>query len=797
MTTTIGSLARRITAHDPTPLVSPPNDRLVSRDGDTEAAAARRGEDYQTSLLRCQYAEKCRQSDSAQTSASWRRQFLTQLPDRLRQVFRFVAWARDAAVGSVRTLGSVPDMAKLCDQADIVSFDVFDTLLYRTVEPPDYLKRLAANFAADRYATRGYPVTPDLFLYLRNVSEMRQRRLAQSGGADAECKLSEVIHEVLLRLFGTEQADSDTELLVRYEVDLELQHLRVAEGIPQLLQQLKARGKRIIASSDTYLERAHLQQLFTQLQLNRWIDVVYPSSEYGVGKYSGRLFQEILKTEAIQPRCLIHVGDTYESDIRGALKSGVSAVFLFDIERLRRRREIARKFTQRSAPASVAPQKAGPMTAPNQLAPISMVKQPELYRIGHDILGPAFTAFILQVIQEAARIGAADIYYLAREGHLFRRLHELLIARFPALKKQFQSRYRYLYVSRLATSLPAVRTLSLRELHLAFYRNRHSTLAECIAAFGLDAADFADLGIEFENRNEMAKADLFRDREFASRVQARAQEARTLLRGYMAQEGFFRPEQVKLLVDIGWNATIQANLTRAFDDDPEFPLVVGHYFGRKYRHEDYSLSARSLFMPGCLFDEKRLVRAEQAIGHCLELFELAAAAPHGATLGYDVVDGQVTPMLSKEGGELSQEQGLLQAGILDYAASFVCHHSTDGFDLATLRSEALRGLAPLLLRPTAAQAEALKNLSHSLDWGSSRCRPLVSSQISPLLVFTPRRFYDALKESYWLEGCMRVSRIPGALVGLSIARRVLRIRSLFARLRSITNHYFRSNSVAS
>ena len=623
-----------------------------------------------------------------------------------------------------------------------MSFDVFDTLLYRTVEPPEQLKRLVANFAAERYSARGYPVTAELILYLRNESEWRQRRVAHSAGSDMECKLFEIIHEVLYRLFGADVADSDAGLLVQNELDVERQHLRVADGVAEMLQELKARGKRIIATSDTYLELTHLQELFAQLGIGRWIDAIYPSSEHGLSKYSGRLFQEILKTEGIQPQRMIHVGDTYQSDVRGAVKAGVPAVFLFDVERLRRRRRVAHEmvpFVIRNSPAiALTSQKSSALV----LVLAQMDRQPEIYRIGYEILGPAFTLFVLDVIHEAKRIGAADIYYLAREGHLFRQLHEILATRLPALTHLPRVQHHYLYVSRLATSLPAIRTLSPRELHLAAYRDRHATLAECIDAFGLDAAEFADLGIDFNNRDETARANLFAHPEFASRVHERAEAARARLRSYLVQEGLFNAQHVKVLVDIGWNATIQANLTNAFEDDPEFPMLVGYYFGRRYRHEEYTVSPRSLFMPGRFFDQKRPAGAEHAIGHCLELFELAATAPHGATLTYQEIDARIAPVLSNEGAQLSDEQKLLQSGIVDYALNFTQAQSLAGFNnnIDALRGQSVHSLAQLILRPNSVQAGALRNLSHSLDWGSKKHRRLVSASIGPLLMFTPRRF---------------------------------------------------------
>lgn len=753
--------------------------------------------DFHFSVLRCQYAEACRRRDSVQSNIHWTDQISTGGAYLFRHLLRVSAWTKDSLFAPIHTIRKLSDILPRCDGVDLISFDVFDTLLHRTIEPPDLLKRHAADYASEVFSARGYPVSSELFMYLRNESEARLRRQSQRGGGDTECKLSDIIFEVLYRLFDTEIAKLETTNLVEHEVELEFQHLRVAKGASELLNVLKSQGKRVIVTSDTYLELSHLRRIFIGLDLSQYIDEIYLSSEYGLGKYSGRLFQRILEKEQADPSKVVHVGDTYESDIRGAVKARIPAVFLLDFANLRRRRHLAR------SAAKDVPQNPEDLPSignfPTELEqPKNLLKENgELYGIGRDILGPAFTLFVLEAIQEAYRIGASDVYYLAREGFLMRRLHDILVGKMHRL---FGNRptltHRYLYVSRLATSLPAIHNMGERELHFALYRDRAATLNECIKAFGLTAAKFSDMAVDFQERDGRAKARLFANATFAERVNALASVERRKLRRYLSQERFFQKHEVKMLVDIGWNATIQSNLTRAFERDPDFPLVVGLYFGRKYLHEDYLVSSRSLYMPGLFFDQKRRVPAEHAIGHCLELFELAAAAPHGATIGYKETDMGIEPVCSDFDAKISQEQQRLQSGIVDYAVEFAKEHFDQGLGFSVLRRRAIERLRRLVLEPTVQEAAALRSLHHSLDWGSKKTRPLIARNMSPLLVLSPRRFVASLQECYWLEGSLRLTRLPGALLTLSLVRRVTRIRLIARRLWSACSNFFRG-SVAS
>ena len=773
------------------PLLEP----ITPEESTDRSYSPRLGEsELKASLLRCQYAETCRRRDAFGRDNGWHARSVAVATYGLRQALRACAWVKDSFVDGVRTIRKLPDAAPLCADAEVVSFDLFDTLVYRSVEPPEQLKRVAANFAAERYAKRGFPLTTEIFLYLRDESERRQRRVTQSRGADSECRLSEVIHETLYRLFGSEAADREASILVQYEIKVEIEHLHVAEGVTDLLQGLKSQGKRIVVASDTYFEREHLRQILAHLGIDRWIDAVYASSEQLVGKYSGRLFQTILRAEGVAPSRMIHFGDTYQSDIRGAVKASVPAVFLFDVDRLRRRWRLARNhqgLQDKAIDRSAVPLRPVAFRAAKHARGSD---RPELYQIGRDIMGPAFTLFVLDVTEESHRFGATDIYFLAREGWLFRQLYEILTTAVGPSKRRPPIQHHYLYVSRLSTSLPAIRQLSQRELHLAFYRDHNAPLCECIAAFGLNPEDYGDLGFNLSDRKEATKTALFANSIFRERVHRRAETARARLRLYLAQQGFFRSKDVKLIVDIGWNATIQANLTQAFHDDPDFPLLVGYYFGRRYRHEDYLVSSRSLYMPGRFFDQKRPIAVEHAVGHCLELFELTAAAPHGATLNYEETDGVVKPVLSASGMALSQEQKLLQAGILDHAKAFV-NAAGDKLDLPVLRFQAATKLSQLILHPTYRQAQALSRLRHAVDWGSQKSRPLIAENMGPFLIFMPGRLVGGLRESYWLEGCMRLLGIPGALTGLYWVRRAVRAKDLLLRLWHPVRDLFQSQPV--
>jgi FMN phosphatase YigB (HAD superfamily) len=688
----------------------------------------------------------------------------------LRYARKFPRVAAQAASRSFRIASKLTDVPRFSESADIISLDFFD----RTVEPPVSVTRRSAAYASLRLSRRGFPISPELFLFVRDETEHRLREQARQSGQDPECKISDLIHETIHSLLGPEAAAEETGNLVDYELEVECDLLRLAPDGEELLEWIRGRGMKAIVVTDTCLERSHIESLLAHLGIARYIASIYVSSEFGLSKYTGRLIRKALECEGAEPHKFVHVGDSYGRDVRGALKAGVTPVFLLDPSRLRRRRQLERT----SKRILEGRQPSGSGNTPHG-TPLSGEDR-ELFNIGRDILGPAFCVFLVHVIEEYHRQGVCDVYFLAREGHLLRQIHSVLVEKIRRFRRLPVIRDHYLYVSRLSTSLPSIRAIGKRELGLAV-RNHAATLEDYLRTFGLKPAEFVDLLNEFRT-DAAVTSKLFADPRFTERLREQSSAARVRLRRYLQDQNFFAGCEAKALVDVGWHGTIQANLTLAFHDDPEFPTLIGHYFGRCYDPGggDGALP-RSKLQPGFFFDEKRPVASEKAIRYCVQIFELAAGAPHGSVVGYEDIGGCVEPVLSASEIDLTREQRLLQAGIMEHAVSFAKVYDMYEPDLRLLRAGAGRKLSAFLARPTLKQVRALKSLEQAPNWGLTKTLPLIATDLSPSSVFLPGRVIQSLRGSFWPEGTLRMSRIPGALSLIALARKAGVIEMLHRR----------------
>lgn len=92
-----------------------------------------------------------------------------------------------------------------------------------------------------------------------------------------------------------------------------------------ILAELRQRGLRlgIISNWDT-----RLKTIVRELGLHKLIDGLFISSEVGYRKPDKRIFDRAIEATAARPQETIHVGDTYEEDVVGALGAGIAPIFI-------------------------------------------------------------------------------------------------------------------------------------------------------------------------------------------------------------------------------------------------------------------------------------------------------------------------------------------------------------------------------------------------------------------------------------------------------------------------------------
>lgn len=206
---------------------------------------------------------------------------------------------------------------RIKDAKDYISFDVFDTLISRPFyNPTDMFCLMNEEFSSQI----GSFIS---FEKIRKEGEELARIYFGNTYGYEDITLDE-IYDYISRQY---QIDENIAIHMKnYERDLELRFCKPRYAGKELFEYAKAIGKKIILVSDMYLDA----ELIRKILVNNGIygyQKLYLSCEYRKLKYNGELFKVALADLKIEANQVLHVGDTWRSDIEGSERIGISNVF--------------------------------------------------------------------------------------------------------------------------------------------------------------------------------------------------------------------------------------------------------------------------------------------------------------------------------------------------------------------------------------------------------------------------------------------------------------------------------------
>lgn len=183
---------------------------------------------------------------------------------------------------------------------DVISFDIFDTLLMRSVSDPLDVFDLVEY----KIAKKGVDI--QCFKKVRREAELR------TNGQNIY-----IIYLELQKILGI--SDEIRDLILEEELNCEEKVISPRKEIVQIFNEIKKMGKIIIITSDMYLPKKIMTKLLKKNGIEGY-DEIYISCEYGRGKVKG-LF-DIIKKDFGQCKYL-HIGDDLHADVLSALRYGI------------------------------------------------------------------------------------------------------------------------------------------------------------------------------------------------------------------------------------------------------------------------------------------------------------------------------------------------------------------------------------------------------------------------------------------------------------------------------------------
>ena len=309
---------------------------------------------------------------------------------------------------------AVRDYVDRLSQYDVVSFDIFDTLLFRPFSEP-----------------------ADLFYFLGErlgLADIRRIRMEQEQRARLECDKEQGHYEATFaKIWAVMERKTGIPAVqgMRLEEELEEEFCYANPFMKEVFEELRERGKQIICISDMYLPRAFLEKL---LEKNGYAGIhkLYVSCEYGKSKADGGLYR--LVREEFPLKTMVHCGDNVHSDVKMAKKCGLASLPYPNVNRM----------ALSYRPYDISPMVGG---AYRGIVNHHLYQGGRSYTLEYEygfIYGGLFVLGYCRFIHEyCAGHGVEKLLFLSRDGDILKQVYDEM---YP------EERTAYVYWSRLAAT---------------------------------------------------------------------------------------------------------------------------------------------------------------------------------------------------------------------------------------------------------------------------------------------------------------------------------------------------------
>ncbi|MCR5733281.1 MAG: HAD hydrolase-like protein [Lachnospiraceae bacterium] len=367
------------------------------------------------------------------------------------------------------------ELLEKCEKADLISFDLFDTLITRKV--PSYTDGF--DLLAIRLSDRNIDI-PD-FASLRLSAE-------KECSKDHSPVLTEIYADLLKRA-GCSTVTAHE--LYEMEWDLDITFMVPRKAVCDIFRELVKQGKRVVITTDNYYRRDKLEKLLEIFELDGYEDIL-DSCEYDTTK-TQRLYEKLCEANNGNAAGILHIGDDEYADIESAHKFGIetfriySGIDLFDsLGGLNLEKNVSGISDTVKKGLFISRQFNDPFVFENADLKLSV---PDASDIGYLFCAPMITDFALWMLDRVKKDGIPQLLLCARDGYLFDRIYNR--SYLNTLKDNREVNSLYFYTSRTAAIRAGVRDLD--DLKYVDSMKYFGTEEESLKVrFGIDAGDISD-----------------------------------------------------------------------------------------------------------------------------------------------------------------------------------------------------------------------------------------------------------------------------------------------------------------
>ena len=195
----------------------------------------------------------------------------------------------------------------LAGKCEIVSFDIFDTLIFRKCRPAEVFDIAEGKYNAS---------------HDDKIHSFRQARIEAERKAYRKSFFREVTFDEIYDELANEYGWKFAEDMKSIEIQAEFDVIYPNEDARKFYDLMREKGKRIVITSDMYLPKNVIAEMLKQCGYEGY-ESLYVSSAFRKRKSDGTLFKHIIRDKEISPSEILHIGDNMNSDYVMARREGI------------------------------------------------------------------------------------------------------------------------------------------------------------------------------------------------------------------------------------------------------------------------------------------------------------------------------------------------------------------------------------------------------------------------------------------------------------------------------------------
>ena len=200
-------------------------------------------------------------------------------------------------------------LKRLINNYDVISFDIFDTLIMRKTLSVDDLWIIVQEKLSKKNI---------------NIPFVKMRRNAENI---ANQKISAPSIEYIYKILKEQNnlADDMINVIKKLEIQTDMDNIIPRYEMNKILQYAKEKEKTIVFTSDMYYSMKQIISILKKNGINVPRDI-FISCEMGGSKVDGVLFKKLKLRFA--EKNILHIGDNYEYDFKNAKKYGIDSYWI-------------------------------------------------------------------------------------------------------------------------------------------------------------------------------------------------------------------------------------------------------------------------------------------------------------------------------------------------------------------------------------------------------------------------------------------------------------------------------------